>query len=77
MKLKEVVIPRLHVGLPCQATDLSWGPMIDPADAGIESPHATESRGQSNLIHGQLGLVDELLCEVQTARLCHRDRRRS
>ena len=77
MKLKEVVIARLHVLLFGQATDLSRGPKIDPADAGIESPHAAESRGQGNLIHWQTRLVDQLLREVQTARLSHRNRRRA
>lgn len=77
MKLKEVVIPGLHVLLSRQMPDLRRGSMVDLADPGVEAPHAAEARSQRNLAHGQTGLVDELLRKVQTARLGHRHRGRS
>jgi hypothetical protein len=58
MKAEEVLIIRLDLRPACQTPNLSWGSMIDLADARVESPNATESRSQGNLIHWQSRLVD-------------------
>ena len=60
MKLEQVVMTRLHALLPRQAPNLCWSPVIDLADASIESAHAFESGGQCNLAHRHARLVDQL-----------------
>ena len=77
MEAEKVLIPRLHVLLSRQMPDLGRSSMIDLADTGVESPHATEAGSNCDLAHGQPGFVDELFCKVQPPRLGHRHRSRS
>src|SRR5580658_1233119 len=65
----------LHVLLPRQSPKLSWGPVIDLADAGVKAPHTAEAGSQCNLAHGQPGFVDEFFRKVDAARLRHCNRR--
>ena len=48
--------------------------MINLADAGIESPYATEAGSESDLTHGQPRLVDKLFRKVQAPSMSHRNR---
>jgi len=77
MKTEEVLISWQDIRLSHQTPDLSRCSMIDLADSGVEASYATEPSSEGNLTHWQPGLVDELLGKVQTARLSHRNRRRS
>ena len=71
VKPEEIVIVRLDFRLSRQPPNLCRRSMIDVANASVESPNAAESRGQRNLIHGQIRFVDQFLGEVQAARLSH------
>ena len=71
MKAEEIVIIRLDFRLARQAANLCGRSVIDVANAGVETPNAAESRGQRNLMHGQIRFVDQLLGEVQAARLSY------
>ena len=73
MEAEKVLILRLHVLLSRQMPDLGRSSMIDLADTGVESPHATEAGSNCDLAHGQPGFVDELFCKVQTPRLSYRN----
>ena len=74
MQSKQILITGLSSLLVCQPADLRRGAMVDLDDPGIETANRAESRGERNLMHGQRGLVDQFLGEMQTARLRHRDR---
>src|SRR5215471_3314599 len=74
---EHALIPRLHLFVPCQTADLCGCPMIEIADARIETANRAESRGEGNLAHWQAGFVDEFLGKVQAASLRYRYRSRS
>src|SRR5208282_4318459 len=57
--------------------DLSRGPMIDLADAGVEPSNTAEAGGQCHIAHPQICLVNELLRKVHLASFCHRARSRA
>ena len=73
MEAEKVLILRLHILLSRQMSDLRRSSMIDLADTGVESPHATEAGSNCDLVHGQPGFIDELFREVQTPRLSYRN----
>ena len=73
MKPERILVPALNPSLVSQMPDLRGSPVIDVPDTGVEAPHATESRSESNLVHGQRGLVDQLFGKVQAARLSDRN----
>jgi hypothetical protein len=77
MEAEKVLILRLHILLSRQMPDLRRSSMIDLADTGVESPHATEAGSNRDLVHRQPGFVDELFCKVQPPRLGYRHRSRS
>ena len=74
MQAKDVVIIRLDLSPSRQPSNLGGRSMIDLADARVEPSNTTESRGQRNLTHWQIRFVDQFLCEMQAARLSHRNR---
>src|SRR5580704_8310210 len=76
-KPEKILILRLHHLLPGQTPNLSRSSMVDLADSGVESSNAAKTGSEGNLTHGQIRLVEKLLCEVHLARPCHRTRRSS
>ena len=68
MKAEQVLVSRLHLRAARQVPDLRGSSVIDLADAGVEAPNAAESGGESNLVHRQSGLIDQLLGKMKAAR---------
>jgi hypothetical protein len=64
MQAEAILVSGLDCRLPRQAADLRRSSMIDLEDSGVEAANAAEPGGESDLAHGQSGLVDQLLGEV-------------
>jgi hypothetical protein len=73
MQAEQVLISRLNIRLSRQAPDLSRSSMIDVVYASVEASYTTEAGREGDLIHGQAGLVNELLRKVQAARVGYRN----
>lgn len=69
---KNGFIFRLRLGARDKSADVSRSPAIHRANCGVEAANASEAGGERNLLHGQRRFVDELLGEMQTARLRNR-----
>jgi len=74
---EEILIFRLQASQARQAPNLGRRPVVDFANRCIEAASAPKARGESDLAHRQLRLVDQVFREMQAPRLGYRTGRRS
>jgi len=56
---------------------LGWRAIVSFAKSRVESPDASKAGGQRDFPHGEAAVVNQLLREMQTSSLRHRNRTRT